>query len=348
MKKTILSFVFLISTFLLSACGIEVDESSKNIQFIGNYNDNYYFTEYDQKASEMSIGYLKDKELFKVETLNSYNVIGLIGNQVLLMLSDYETRSVASYKLFNLDTQEYTSINSTAIEGFYNVCYYDDEVIVFYTFSSNPGRFLTYNISTGQLIGDTSIDPINFYSYMDIYYENNKLYINLNYPSNDSENFDYIYDIDSEQITSVDSRQGNYMMINGETLLFLDSNFRYETKGFWVDSGSIGLSYFLAANYGTIKMYDGFIVEDLFRYNQINLLNEKFIVINQIDLDIECETGKVISESELVCTQERTNGSLIKSQQVRFIIYDFNTKGIIEESDWMDAGSQLGNMVLLP
>ena len=70
----------------------------------------------------------------------------------------------------------------------------------------------------------------------------------------------------------------------------------------------------------------------------------RILVINQIDLDIECKTGMVISENELVCTQERTNGSLIKSQQVKFIIYDFITKEIIEESDWMDAGSQLGNI----
>ena len=344
MKKTLLLFVFLISAFLLSACGIEVDESSKSLQFIGNYNDNYYFTEYDRNTSEISIGYFKDKEFLIVETLSSYNVIGFIGNQVLLRLSDYVNRSVSSYKLFNLDSQEYTFIDSTAVEGFYNVCYYDDEVIVFYTFSDAPTRFLTYNISTGQLIGDASIDTTNYYSYMDVYYENNKLYINLNYPSNDAENFDYIYDLNSEQVTSVESRQGNYMTMDGETLLFFESNFSCETRGFWVDSGSIGLSYFLAANFKSIKMYDGFIVEDQFYYNQINILNEELIVINQIDLDIEYKTGRVISENELVYTQERTYGSLIKSQQVKIIIYDFITKEIIEESDWIDAGSQLGNI----
>jgi len=91
-------------------------------------------------------------------------------------------------------------------------------------------------------------------------------------------------------------------------------------------------------------MYDGFIVEDQFYYNQINILNEELIVINQIDLDIEYKTGRVISENELVYTQERTYGSLIKSQQVKIIIYDFITKEIIEESDWIDAGSQLGNI----
>ncbi len=344
MRKTIILVLYLISIFMLSACGIDVDESSKNIRYIGEYNHNYYFTEYNQKTKEISISYLKDKELLIVESLNSYNVIGLIGNQVILMLSDHEARTIAAYKLFNLDSQEYTSIDSTAVEGLYNICFYDNEVIVFHTLSSNPRGFLIFDISTEQLIGDISIAPSNFYSYMDIYYENSKLYIHLNYTSNDEENFDYIYDIDSEVITSVDSNQGNYMTVNSNSLLFLESNFRYETKGYWVDSESVALSYFLSANYKSIKMYEGFIIEDQFYDRQINILDEDFIVVDQIDLSFECAIGRVISENELICTQEKTIGSLIKSQKVKFIIYNFNTKEIIDESNWMDSGSQLGNI----
>ncbi|PKK97959.1 MAG: hypothetical protein CVV57_09520 [Tenericutes bacterium HGW-Tenericutes-2] len=344
MKKIILIFVFLLSMFLLTACGIEVDQSSKKIFFIGNYNSKYYFTEYNQKTENISIGYFKDNELYIVETLSGYYTIGLIGNQILLRLSDYEARSVSSYQLFNLDTLEYTSIDSTADEGFYNVCYYDENVIVFYTFSSNPMRFLTYDISSGELIGDISISPVNYYSYIDVYYENNKLYINLNYPNIDVENFDYIYDLDNEIITTVNSNMGNYMVINEETLLFLEGNFTSETKGLWVDSESIELSYFLAADYGSIKMYDNFIIEDQVYNKKINLLNQEFTVINQIDLDMEYSNGMVISERELLCKQVRTFGSLIKSQQVKIIIYDFITETIIIESDWMDVGSQLGNI----
>ena len=345
MRKLILVVVIFISIILLTACGFEVDASSYRIRYVGEYNDTYYFWEHNLETKEKYISYLKDGSFTKLEEAIDYMAVGLIGNQIILSVDTYQLRNIESYKLLNLDTLEYSSINSTTIRGLYNISYFDEEVIIFDSLSSETIRLVVYSLIDEEVISDISFIPANYYSYKNVYYENNKLYVNLNFPSNKSDNYDYIYNLDSKEITFVDSLSGHIMTVGDESLLFFNSYSRCETEGLFVGIESIEEEHFLSSEYGSLHRYNGVIVMDQVYSNHVELFNDNFFSTNQIDIEIGCSSGMVISESELLCIKENIKGSLIKSSQIKLVIYDFISKEVIEESDWIDIGSQLDNII---